>query len=122
MKWQPIMVVLVPAVAVLIMLLLAVNGLHRSADQRLASCAATQIALDGVIKNAAAGIRPVSTVAELGAIPDELRRAFREQRDATIAENARRRAVIAEMTLASKRLAASDFCSTADWDSRLWWP
>ena len=79
-------------------------------NQRAASCAATLGALAAIAETSAAGIRPVIASVPAG-IPPGLAASFRLQQHQTRAENARRRAVVASVSLSAKKLRSSAFCN-----------
>jgi len=80
-----------------------------SINQRHASCRATLVALEASRDTAAAGIRRVVPGLPPGT-PPALVESFRRQQAQTLLSNMERRAVIAEVEVATRDLRRSSFC------------
>lgn len=109
-RYRPVLVVLIPAVMFAVVMLVTAHALEVTNEQRRASCDATLTALRGVRETSAAGIRPEIPTAIVNGYPESIREGALRQRAATVAENARRRAVVNQMNQAIVHLASSDFC------------
>ena len=79
-------------------------------QQRVDSCKATLVALQGVRDTAQAGLREELPLSALEAFEGVQLKFAVKQREQTIEENARRRAVMDRMDQAMFDLRASDFC------------
>ena len=78
-------------------------------NNRKASCRATITAMEGVQANAASGIRVVNPIPDN--LSPELEAAFKVQRRATIAENARRRSTIDTVEAQEQKFLTSPYCN-----------
>ena len=102
--WMTILGVVIVTVFVFLGVLFRENE-----NQRHASCEATTTALVATRATAEAGIRPVSLETPAGISPG-LADSFNQQRAATLAENKKRRAVIATIKSSILDLQNSKFC------------
>jgi hypothetical protein len=104
-------VILMCVAGVLVVTVFVILGVlfTEAEHQRRASCEATTSALVATRSVAEAGIRPVSLEIPAG-IPPELAESFKQQQAATLAENTKRRAVIASLDSSIVNLQNSSFC------------
>ena len=101
------------SISIVVLLIATVYRIHINQQVKALAeqnCQATLVALREVKETAAAGIRPVASKLPPG-FSENFRKQYEQQKRATIAENSRRRKVIADVEAAAKKLGESPLCN-----------